>query len=96
MGNNFERFLKGVEFMLETDNLQSQENIVLTVLLDKLSNKRLVNIANKLNTKKSTLAREIIENALPDLEEIVGINADAQYIKNLLDEIKNEKGDENE
>jgi predicted DNA-binding protein len=96
MGNNFERFLKGVEFMLETDNLQSQENIVLTVLLDKLSNKRLVNVANKLNTKKSTLAREIIENALPDLEEIVGINADAQYIKNLLDEIKNEKGDENE
>jgi len=99
MDSNFNDFLKSIEFSIESKNLpleKYQENIVLTVLLDKLSNKRLINIANKLDTKKSTLAREIIENAIPDLEKIVGINVDAEYIKSLIDEIQSEKSDENE
>lgn len=99
MDSNFNDFLKSIEFDIMSKDLPLQkyeENIVLTVLLDKLSNKRLVNVANKLNTKKSTLAREIIENAIPDLEKVVGINVDAEYIKNLIDEIENEKSDDNE
>lgn len=99
MDSSFNDFLKSIEFDIMSKDLPLQkyeENIVLTVLLDKLSNKRLINIANKLNTKKSTLARNIIENAIPDLEKVVGINVDAGYIKNLIDEIENEKSDENE
>lgn len=97
------RFKEYVDGLMLSKEIEEEEGFVqTTILLKKSVNRRLLYIASLLNKKRHALMRDIIENGIDEIEEILGLKNNEEYAKNVLmgemdvDKYYREKVKENE
>lgn len=79
------RFKEYVEGVILSKEIEEEEGFVsVTILLKKPVNRRLLYIASQLNKRRHALIRDIIENGLDEIEEVMGLKNNVDYAKNVL------------
>lgn len=84
-GIKMSRFKEYVDGLMLSKEIEEEEGFIqTTILLKKSVNRRLLYIASQLNKKRHALMRDIIENGIDEIEEILGLKNNEEYAKKVL------------